>query len=58
MFGLAHLVVSAERDLRDNARYARDEQRSKLLAWLGDHKVLWFAAVGALIVLLIGENAA
>jgi hypothetical protein len=56
MFGIGHLIVSAERELRENAGYARDERRSRLRAWLDDHSLLWLAALGALLALIVGGS--
>jgi hypothetical protein len=58
MFGLVDLVVRAERELRDNTIYARDEGRFDPWAWLQHHKVFWLAAAGVLALLIIGGNAA
>jgi hypothetical protein len=59
MFGLVHLVISAERELRENNGYARDEQGSRLRAWLEDHKSIWLTALGVSMALLVmGGNAA
>lgn len=58
MFGLAHLVISAECDLRDNNLYARDEGRFHLGARLRSSKLFWLVATGVLALLVIGGNAA
>jgi hypothetical protein len=59
MFGIGHLIVSAERELREKNGYARDERGSRLRAWLEDHQLLWLTALGVSLALLVmGGNAA
>ena len=55
MFGLAQLVVRAERDLQDKTMYVDDGPRLELPAWLSNHKALLLAA-GVLALLIIGGN--
>ncbi len=58
MFGFAHLIVSAERELRDNTLYARDEQRSTWWTRLWSHKAVgWTVVAGVLALFIIGGNA-
>jgi hypothetical protein len=56
MFGLAQLVVWAERDLREKTMHVYDEPRLELQVWLWRHKALFFVA-GVLVLLIIGVNA-
>ena len=52
MFGLAYLVVSAERELRDKGMKSYQEARPELQVWLWRHKML-FLATGVLALLIL-----
>ncbi len=57
MFGLAYLVVSAEREWRDkDAKMYYEEGRSEAQVWFWRHKML-FLGIGMLALLIIGGNA-
>ena len=56
MFGLAQLVVRAERDLQDKTMYVDDGPRLELQGWLWNHKALFLLVAGVLALLLVGGN--
>ncbi len=57
MFGLAYLVISAEREWRDKAAKTYDEEgRLEAQVWFWRHKML-FLVIGVLALLIIGGNA-
>jgi hypothetical protein len=53
MFGLVHLVVSAERDgRRNNVVKIDDRSYAEAQVWLWQHKLLFFA-IGVLMLTLL-----
>ncbi len=57
MFGLAYLVVSAERESKDKAaKMYFEEGHYEAQVWFWRHKML-FLVIGVLALLIIGGNA-
>ena len=57
MFGLAYLVVSAEREWREKAVNSYEEARPEARAWWWRHRTLILVA-GVLALLIVGANSA
>ncbi len=57
MYGLAHLVVSAERELREKPVKSYEDARPYAQVWLWRHKTLFLVA-GVLALLIISEMSA
>ena len=53
MFGLAYLVISAERELQDKGVKSHREARPEPQVWLWRHKMLFLAA-GVLALFILG----
>ncbi len=57
MFGLAYLVISAEREWRDKAAKTDfEEGHYEAQVWFWRHK-MFFLVIGVLALLIIGGNA-